>query len=71
MKWFGPRWDAPVCDEGTEVEAPLGDRCRHCSEAIEEGDRGLVLVYYSPEAVLPFDYPIHLECLEHAIGNPR
>lgn len=48
-RWFGEPWPerdrrAPVCSsEQDKVETPVGERCLVCGEAIEEGDRGIVM----------------------------
>jgi hypothetical protein len=40
--WFGESWDAPVND-GPHVPTPVGKLCLWCTEAIEEGDAGVLL----------------------------
>lgn len=56
--WFGDPWPstelrAPVCeDDSRRVDTPIGSDCLLCSEAIAEGDRGLI----NP-------HPNHIECL--------
>jgi hypothetical protein len=70
MNYFGPPWDAPVCDEGEQVETPQGEPCGRCGVAIHYGDRGLLLVYYGDGG--PTDWPVHLDCLLTAVtGKPQ
>jgi len=64
MRYFGEPWDAPVCNEGEQVPTPVGSQCEQCHKAIEDGDRGLMLVMYSEER----DFPVHLSCLFNSIG---
>lgn len=61
MRWFGPRWDAPVCDEGEEVEVPIGEACQSCGHRFTAGERGIMLVYYGHGE--PTDWPVHHHCL--------
>lgn len=73
MRWFGPSWDAPVCEEGIEVQTPIGQPCEHCGQDIVEGDQGLMLAYLrahtngGPRAWS--DFPIHLDCLTEMVSG--
>lgn len=40
---FGELWDAPVCEDAISVPTPTGTPCLWCKEAIEDGDRGLLM----------------------------
>lgn len=66
MRWFGPRWDALVCDYGAEVAVPTGLECEYCHAPIVEADRGFLLVYYGQGA--KEDWPIHLDCMLTSLG---
>lgn len=47
VRWFGETWDAPICEDGYQVESPLGEVCLYCEGVIEDGERG-VLTAASP-----------------------
>lgn len=42
MNVFGRLWDAPVCDDATPVDTPVGVACLRCNEQIIDGDRGFI-----------------------------
>ena len=42
VHWFGPRWDAYICDTGRRVGVPAGESCARCPDPIEYGDRGVI-----------------------------
>ena len=66
MRWFGEDWNAPVCEEGEQVETPFGQPCEDCKRPIEQGDQGIVLVSYEDHIVR--DFPVHLDCLMGMVG---
>lgn len=73
MDFFGPRWDAPVIDSGSQVETPVGMSCLYCQELIACGDQGFRLPYLGidedggPLAGLG---AIHRECmLRSSVGS--
>ena len=71
MRWFGPAWDAPVCDDREHVETPVGQRCEDCGGEIAEGDQGLVLAYWDGSLDTDEhwkDFPVHLDCLLAMVG---
>jgi hypothetical protein len=69
MKIFGEPWDAPICDDAEQVPTPLGELCGWCQEALEEGDRG-VLIPYGTSAGYEMR-PEHAEChLRSMVGSP-
>lgn len=39
---FGKLWDAPVCDDATQTDTPVGTHCLRCDEPIVQGDQGFV-----------------------------
>ncbi len=41
MKWFGPSWHAPVCDEAQHIEIPT-EPCHLCGRAFVDGDQGVL-----------------------------
>jgi hypothetical protein len=43
MRWFGPSWNAPVCELGKHAPTPTGEFCFLCQTPIEDGDTGFVL----------------------------
>lgn len=48
MWWFGETWQAPACEPGRQVDAPVGKLCGWCEEEIEDGHRGFILPYLGP-----------------------
>lgn len=65
MNWFGVSWGAPICEEVTKVDIPVGEPCFHCGGRIQESDRGLVLPFLGSDGVKPS--PWHLVCFIKAI----
>lgn len=61
VKFFGQPWDAPVCDDGEQVDVPVGQRCEGCGRRFTHDERGLVLPHYASDGLR--DYPIHVDCL--------
>lgn len=81
MRWFGepwprPDWRAPICeDDSLRIDVPVGEKCIHCRESIEEGDQGVrysgsvVMGEDGKPAVGPVPYS-HAECnLRSVTGN--
>lgn len=72
MNIFGERWDAPVCDDATEVDTPAGVDCMRCGETIIDGDQGFVWPmvgvgevedrYIFRTGQWPFTVAMHREC---------
>lgn len=54
LKWFGESWLAPINSSSPHVETPVGERCTHCEEPIDEGEQGVVYAGNTGAA--------HLEC---------
>lgn len=65
--WFGPRWDASVCDAGDEVAAPVGVGCLGCGEPIVMGDRGLSIPTVNEDGHA-YMGAWHLDCLARNVG---
>jgi hypothetical protein len=42
MRWFGIAWGAPINHVCPHAETPVGEACSHCTESIEQGDRGVL-----------------------------
>lgn len=53
--WFGPKPWGQLCLEAPKVDAPVGEPCLHCEEAIDADAEGMIM----PPAMRP----IHRECL--------
>lgn len=79
-RFFGERWDAPRVDDAAQVATPVGERCLHCDEPIEPGDRGLLTPSFLGKAGDDgYEWvmrAVHLECelsstLSHAMGQCR
>jgi hypothetical protein len=72
--YFGDYWPSGLCDGGTRVPAPIGQKCLHCEIAITEYDRGSFV-----EAMVPVNgkfqrqkLPLHRECgIRILLGSPR
>lgn len=58
--FFGPRWDAPMLDQASAVETPVGKPCLTCRRLIEPGDQGVVLPVGGLNSVV--FAPIHRGC---------
>lgn len=76
MTWFGPTWDAMICETAEQAETPVGLPCLHCDEPIAEGERGVLhdgryvgsdyARYLTPEGRVAY----HLECsMRLALGG--
>lgn len=72
IKWFGPKWDAPLTDEAPQVQTPVGFSCMGCPEKIQEGDRGVTIPHLGilNDSGRPTDMPHHLECFYVEILGP-
>lgn len=42
MRFFGPKWDAPLTDHAKVVKTPTDMFCMGCNELFVEGDQGMV-----------------------------
>ena len=72
MKFFGEPWPSGVCEEGTQIATPIGERCTTCKEPIAHGDRGtreIVIIHRNDEADLAFRSSCysHRECSLRAV----
>lgn len=56
--WFGAESWCPATDVGTRQETPVGRRCYHCDEPIDEGDCGYLRFGFGRQGSIP----IHREC---------
>jgi hypothetical protein len=54
--FFGHPWPSGICDEGTQVATPVGERCAMCDELVEEGHQGSFIGTENGLA------PVHKEC---------
>lgn len=67
--WFGPTWDAPV-NEGPHVPTPVGQLCLWCTEAIEDGDAGVVMPCVREMGAAATLEPEHRDCfIRSTIGS--
>jgi hypothetical protein len=65
-KYFGPPWPSGVCEEGTQVDTPVGFACALCDEKMVDGDRGSFMGTTEP----PYFGPVHRECsLRSVLGG--
>lgn len=62
--FFGEPWPSGICDEGRQVETPIGEPCEMCSEAIQVFDRGSFVGALRGEEgkFVPLLAPVHREC---------
>lgn len=60
MQWFGQRYDAPAWKYMTQTATPVGMRCSHCTERVDEGDAGVVMPHWH-EVGTVYE-PVHVEC---------
>lgn len=71
--FFGERWDAPIVDHARQVETPVGQPCLACTEAVEQGDRGLIRATIRSDGNdgwVSAAEPIHAECdLRGVLGH--
>lgn len=65
MKWFGRKWEAPICQDLEQVAIPIEETCFSCSEGFTDLDRGLVLPFSSSSSIR--DTFWHLVCFKKAI----
>lgn len=56
--FFGEPWPSGVCDEGTQVPTPVGEKCALCDEPVEEKDQGSFMGIWEQSGLAP----IHREC---------
>lgn len=54
--YFGLAWN-PRIAAGARAPTPIGVRCWHCAEPIEDGDQGIIMPCCGAAR------PIHLDCL--------
>lgn len=65
--YFGEPWPSGICDDGTQRPTPIGDKCLHCDEPIQDGDQGTwggVLRFGADIAAIE---PAHRECSLRAV----
>ncbi|MDR6218318.1 hypothetical protein [Deinococcus soli (ex Cha et al. 2016)] len=58
MTRFGPSWGAPICQDLTTVEPPLGQPCAWCHDPISDGDGGLMIPHL-PGGPRPYHWQCH------------
>lgn len=67
MKWFGRKWEAPICRDLEQVAIPVEGKCFSCSEGFTDLDRGLVIPFSSNSVVR--DTFWHLACFIKSISG--
>lgn len=70
MKWFGESWGAPVCEDETHIEIPVGESCGYCDEPIAEGDQGLRMPFVGDPSGRGY-MNAHHGCLLRAVLPPE
>jgi hypothetical protein len=65
MKWFGPSWGAPFCQEKDHVGTPSGLKCTRCEVVIKPTDQGFLVPAYG---VANLYVAYHLDCLLVEVG---
>jgi len=69
--WFGKSWGAPVCDDSTHFQTPVGETCAAgCGRSIAGGDGGLVIPHYYAPGRMRLTAE-HIECFRNAVGKKR
>lgn len=69
MDYFGKPWDAPICDDGTQIPTPVGTDCAWCEVPIQDGDRGVVIPAFGNSGWRSTSW--HKECfLRSTVGSP-
>jgi hypothetical protein len=72
MRWFGVKWEAPICEIAPHVETPYGVPCLFCDVPITASDRGLFIPTDVPGDVpghfIQQERPAHVNCLLFACG---
>lgn len=68
MRIFGKLWDAPVCDDAEPAPTPIGSSCPMCEEAVQEGDRGLLVPHLGAEGGVS-EKAHHAECWLYSIAG--
>ena len=66
MKWFGHQWNAPICEDSTHIETPVGQQCFWCEKPIIASDVGVVLPHLGETEST--EEPWHLYCLQTSLG---
>ena len=61
-RWFGAKWNAPICGENPPVATPIGEPCAYCDRPIGAGDRGVIWAHSKPNEAAR-DRPFHFACL--------
>jgi hypothetical protein len=70
--YFGEPWPSGVCDEGIQVDTPLGEACELCGEDIVAGDQGNFIGAMRGEEGQWVTHlaPVHRECtLRNVMGG--
>ena len=66
MQWFGPTWNAPICNSQDKAATPVGWACAACGIEIKGGDRGFLIPHMDHDNT--DSKPWHLRCLLNAVG---
>lgn len=53
--WFGESWGAPMCEPDEHAPTPVGVLCFQCEEAVEEGDKGVLMRSGDEEIIARLD----------------
>lgn len=70
--FFGDPWPSGICDDGTQVETPVGEHCELCDEPIQAFDQGSFIgaVHGEEGAWVGVLAPVHRECsLRSVLGG--
>lgn len=66
-RYFGEPWPSGICDEGTRVPTPVGEKCALCDEEIQPDDQGSFMGAWPDRPALA---PVHRECsLREVLGG--
>lgn len=70
--YFGEAWPSGICDDGRQVEVPVGEHCGLCDEPIGPFDQGSFIGNMTGEEGhwVPTMSPVHRECsLREVLGG--
>lgn len=69
--YFGEPWPSGVCEGAPRCPTPVGEKCVHCDEPIQEGDQGsmigCMMLGEDKKSVVPSIRPEHRECQLRAV----
>ncbi|MBA0085442.1 MAG: hypothetical protein HRJ53_10635, partial [Acidobacteria bacterium Pan2503] len=71
-QFFGEPWPSGICDEGTQVDTPVGEHCELCGEPVQAFEQGTFLTVMEGDSgtLTARLAPVHRECsLRNVLGG--